>query len=566
MPYIKSDDRNQVMITSLDEMVDPQSDARLIDVFVDSLDLEDMGFSKSEAAVEGRPCYPPNLLLKLYVYGARHKIRSSRKLAESCKINIEVRWLMGSLTPDHRTISDFRKDNVDCLKKVFLEFNKRLSGAVKWGFTSIDGSKFLANNSKDNNFTKNKLDDRIRWLTSHTDEYLRLLEEADESDEEVEGKLTKDELNEKLQKAQERLERYKAYQKYMEETGASQLSLIDADAKLMKSKNGFVVAYNPQTAVDSETHLIKDYQLTNQVTDHGLLNSTMEGIRKNETGIIELVADRGYEKTEDMAQCLENGVIPNVILDDGQDAYNMELEYIPSDEVDISSDIPKDISEALHAGEVPDAYKDIIEDMEVKQVRRRIYDDDITTPENPYGTKEEMIERAMEGYFVRDPERNVVYCPAGEELRQKSIKSNGYIRYSNKLACRHCKQRDKCYKGKSEWKEIDFNKDTLQKPCKDWLKSKNKESDLPKQNRKYHLEKKKLVFFNFKPDRKKMEQRMCLSEHPFGTIKRYMDASYFLLRGKRKVDGEFALMCLGYNIVRSINLIGFDKLMAIMTS
>ena len=93
-------------------------------------------------------------------------------------------------------------------------------------------------------------------------------------------------------------------------------------------------------------------------------------------------------------------------------------------------------------------------------------------------TPEEMKERAEEGYFVRDPERNLVYCPAGEILRQKSIKKNGCIRYANKNACRHCKNRNKCYKGKGEWKEIDFTKDCLEKPCKEWLKAEGKESDI----------------------------------------------------------------------------------------
>ena len=156
------------------------------------------------------------------------------------------------MEPDFRTISDFRKDNIGSLKKIFQEFNRRISGAVEWGFTSINGSKFLANNSKDNNFTKNKLDDRIKWLN----EYLRILKEMDEQEEleEVPENLTKETLEAKLKEPQESLARYEAYQKLMEDTGVSQLSLTDADARLMKNKNGFAVAYNPQTAVDSATH------------------------------------------------------------------------------------------------------------------------------------------------------------------------------------------------------------------------------------------------------------------------------------------------------------------------
>lgn len=200
-------------------------------------------------------------MYKLYIYGNRKGIRSSRKLAESCKVNLEVKWMIGGAEPDFRTISDFRKDNIDSLKEIFHEFNRRISSAVEWGFTSIDGSKFMANNSKDSNFTKNKLDDRIKWLNAHTDEYLRILKEMDEQDcqEDTPERLNREVIEEKLKEAKERLAKYEAYQKLMEETGVSQLSLTDADARLMKNKNGFVVAYNPQTAVDSETHLIRDF-------------------------------------------------------------------------------------------------------------------------------------------------------------------------------------------------------------------------------------------------------------------------------------------------------------------
>ena len=175
-----------------------------------------------------------------------------------------------------------------------------------------------------------------------------------------------------------------------------------------------------------------------------------------------------------------------------------------------------------------------------------------------------MMTRAKEGYFVRDPERNLVYCPNGEVLRQKSITKSGYIRYANKNACRHCKNRDKCYKGKNEWKEVDFSKDKLEKPCKDWLKSEGKEVIRSYKKRNGHYEIKKVVRFFFKPDREKMSKRMCLSEHPFGTIKRAMGATHFLLRGIKKVEGEYALFCLGYNLERAKNLLGFDKMMELM--
>lgn len=252
----------------------------------------------------------------------------------------------------------------------------------------------------------------------------------------------------KLQEAQERLARYGAYQKLMEETGVSQLSLTDADARLMKNKNGFAVSYNPQTAVGSETHLIRDFEMTNQVTDHGMLSPTMEGIRSDTPGeVLRVVADKGYEDEKDIIKCLENGIIPHVITADGKDGYELEIPF----------------------------------------------------------------------------------------------------RYANKNVCKHCKNRNKCYKGKGEWKEIDFTKDTLEKPCKEWLEAEGRKPDNTKQAAGGCFEKVKAVKFFLKPSLEKMTQRMCLSEHPFGTIKRAMGATYFLLKGLRKVTGEFALFCLGYN-------------------
>ena len=159
------------------------------------------------------------------------------------------------------------------------------------------------------------------------------MDQQEEADE-IQGELTRAELEAKLKEAQERLARYEGYQKLMEETGASQLSITDADAKLMKNKHD-------HSAVDSENHLIRDFQMTNQVTDHGLLESTMSEVKEAEPEkIVEVVADKGYEDTEDMVGCLENGIIPHVITDDGKDGYEIEISYEKS-EADLTSTDPE---------------------------------------------------------------------------------------------------------------------------------------------------------------------------------------------------------------------------------
>ena len=371
MPNVAQFDRNQMMLCSFDSWVEEDSTARLIDAFVNSLDITSLGVK--ETAYTGRPSYDRKSLLKLYIFGCLHDIRSSRKLAYSCKANIEVKWMTGGVTPDHRTISDFRKDNIELLKKTFYEFNKKLSGAVEWGFVSIDGTKIQANNSKDRNFTKNKLDDRIKWLNGHMEEYLRVLADIDEKEElDDTDLLTKETIESKIAEAKERLARYEGYQRLMEESGASQLSLTDADAKLMKNKNGFAVSYNPQTAVDSNTHLIRDFQMTNQVTDHGLMNSTLEHIREEANGtVIDAAADKGYNSSSDMAKCLENGIIPHVITDDGKDGYTIEMEY-EENEVNPDSTDAEELKKCLHAGVIPEAYKDVISDINVTEVRQKV--------------------------------------------------------------------------------------------------------------------------------------------------------------------------------------------------
>ena len=220
MPYQpKRLDRYQIMMNNLDGMVAGDSIARVIDCFVEHLDLMGMGFTKTEPSFEGRPCFPAKNLLKLYLYGYRKMIRSSRRLADACLTNIEVMWMIDGQQPDFRTISDFRKDNIDCLKKVFKEFVRRITVGLETGFISVDGSKFRAVNAKDRNFTMMKLDDRIKWLEDHTQEYLRLIEKADKVEDEAEEllaqeeqeaakiaeaeTLTKEELERKLQEAQD---------------------------------------------------------------------------------------------------------------------------------------------------------------------------------------------------------------------------------------------------------------------------------------------------------------------------------------------------------------------------
>lgn len=585
MPYINpAMDVNQVIVMAFDDLVAPDSTARIIKYFVDNVDLGEMGFLNTAPAVEGRPSYPPANMAKLYLYGYRNNIRSSRKLARACEVNIEAIWLMDGLRPDFRVISDFRKDNIRCMKKLYHEFTKRISVDMETGDVSIDGSKFKAWNSKERNFTVHKLEERMEWMKDHTAEYMRLIETADADEEAIEGEYTREELEQKVEELQKRLERYKGYRELMIKEGLTQLSLTDPDCRLMKNKNGMDTAYNVQTAVDTETHMMLDYHMTNANTDHGQLAPTMEYIKgEHPDEVMDVIADKGYHRAEDYVGCLEKGIIPNVIPDDGRDTYELEIDYEEA-ECDPESREAEEIKKCLHAGIVPDAYKESIEEMEVVEVRRK--PDEAkkgTGQQDPARPAGEMKGRAREGYFVRDPEADCVYCPGGAALYKKSIKKNGDTRYCNKKMCRQCPYRDKCVTSKKySWKEVDFSKDCLEKEAKWWegnshegdgdgskaaeeeTERAGKEEDTEKPEKKepgFHYEKKKKVRFKLRPNRGKMSKRKCTSEHPFGTIKRWHDSGYFLLRRMWKVDGEFALFAIGYNLSRAENMFTFDELM-----
>jgi transposase len=563
MAYIKGEDRRQYILfpPCLDEFIVEDDPVRLFDAFVNHLDMEKAGFKRFVPAETGTPGYNPRDLMKLYVYGCYYEVRSSRKLARQCHCNLEVRWLINNLEPDFRTISDFRKDNKEAITKSFKEFNRmcRNEGLFSKCFISVDGSKFKAVNAKDKNFTLNKLDDRILRLDQQIERYLQ---ELDEYDDEENRRLTREELEQKLEESKQRRERYEGYRNQLEETGEKQISLTDPSARLMKANEGFCVGYNTQVAVDAESHLIAGFDVTNSPTDHGQLTGISEEVKHDyDVDILEATADKGYECPEDIANALASGIVPNVIQRDGGNTESVSYEYHAAEITDDqkASTKPEDLKACLEAGVIPNAYKGILTDVKVRQVKS--YEADIVDSAVLEMTDEEMKAKAAEGYFVRDPERNLVYCPQGDILRQKSIKNNGMIRYCNKLACKHCK--NKCTTAK--YKECEFNKDRLIILAKGYKpqETSDDENDRPKPPRqKRKVDVRTVVKYVLHLDEKKMDQRKCLSEHPFGTLKRSLGQYYFLLKGYAKVTAEMAMFCLSYNMRRAINMKGVSALIA----
>ena len=568
MKYKKGEDRRQYVLfpACLDEYIEQDSPVRYIDAFVNSQDLDKLGFNHTSQEIlekGGRPPYDPRDMVKLYIYGYFNSIRSSRKLERECKVNIEVMWLICQLTPDFHTIANFRKDNKFAIKKLFKALNQQLDsfGLFTHSYLSIDGSKFKAVNSKERNFTLNKLDDRIKRLEEHEKQYLADLDQNDFNDA---RKLSKEETERKLAEVLERKSKYEGYRKELEQSDEKQKSLTDPDSKLMKFNDGFNVGYNVQAAVEAGSHLVATFNVTTNPTDHGEITETISEFKQGQhNDITEAVADKGYQDPSDMGNALASGIVPNVIQREGKSGATIELEYVEAEITDemLDSKAPKDLEVCLKAGKIPTAYAGILDSPKV--IERKTYEC-ITPKELKSMSEEQMRLLALRGYFVRDAEKNLVYCPQGQVLRQKSTKSNGNIRYCNKLACKNCKR--KCTTAK--FKEADFSKDTLIKEAKNYKVEMEDSSGIDQPPTNMKMEKKaivkKVITYTLHLDMNKMSQRKCLSEHPFGTMKRTLGAYYFLLKTKVKVEAEMALICISYNMRRAISMLGVPQLIAKM--
>jgi len=305
-------DQTVLFPDTLDKYVDAENPVRFIDAFIDSLNIEKLGFKHSITCDTGRPSYDPSDLLKLYVYGYLNQIRSSRKLERECHRNIEVMWLMKKLSPDHKTIADFRKDNVDCIKPVFKEFvylcrNLDLYGAQ---LVAIDGTKFKAVNSRSNNLSEKTVALRLKQTEEKIAEYLKEMDQNDTADSDEDESLKVDGLKEKICKLEEERQRYEQVQSQMKVTGQREVSLVDPDSRLMRvGSQRLEVSYNIQTSVDAKKHLIVDYDVINNSTDHHQLAKDAEAAKQMlNVDRLDVVSDKGFYVEKDVFDCENNGV------------------------------------------------------------------------------------------------------------------------------------------------------------------------------------------------------------------------------------------------------------------
>ena len=308
--FIKGESRTQVTLfpEALDDFVTEENPVRVIDAFVDGLDLKHLGFNRSIPKHTGRPGYHPATLLKLYVYGYLNRIQSSRRLEQETQRNVELMWLIERLTPDFKTIADFRKDNAKGIKntcRTFVQLCRKMN-MFSDSMYAIDGSKFKALNSKENNFTPSKLKFHITRVEKHIDAYLKQLDDADVNINVEDDTQT---IEEKIAWLKDKLGEFKAMDTAVQQHPDKQVSTTDPDSRLMKTQGMTrMVSYNIQSAVDTEHHLIISHDVTN-VPDRGQLCIVAQEVQKVlDKRDITVIADKGYYSRVDIKDTLDKGM------------------------------------------------------------------------------------------------------------------------------------------------------------------------------------------------------------------------------------------------------------------
>ncbi len=472
MTHISGFERSQLLLLpeAVDDYVGADDPVRFIDAFVDELDLAAAGFCRVEPQATGRPGYAPGDLLKLYIYGYLNRVRSSRRLAVECQRNIEVIWLLRTLKPDFKTIADFRRDNRAAFRAVFRQFVLLCRRLDLFGreLLAVDGTRIKAVNNKDRNFTRNSLEKFIRAADERLDEYLRRLDEGDVAEAGAgSGARTKN-LAEKIEALRKKRGRYGELLAELEQSGESQISLTDPDSRAMAAHTKVGVGYNIQLAVDAKNKMIVEQAVTNQVVDMGLLKETAEPARiLLDVENIDVVADRGYFKIEDIEACEKAGLTP----------------YVPK-------------------------------------------------PQRGSAVREGFFRKDE---FRYDPAQDAFICPTGQVLASRyesKLRDLKKVDYANRAACLVCPIRSRCTNGFRKVSRLE-NEAVLDR-----------------------------MATRLKARPEILDRRRETVEHPFGSIKQWMNQGAFLMKGLENVRAEFSLTALVYNLRRTLNILGAEAMMA----
>jgi transposase len=337
MEFIQGDNRQQSYFSSLEEQVGAENSVRLMDAFVDKLDLLQLGFTSAVHKSEGRPPYAPGVLLKLYLYGYLNKIRSSRKLERECSRNIELQWLLQNLTPNYHTIADFRKLHAGPLQAMFKLYLQFLGDAGLLGKTTIavDGSKFKAVNSKKNNYNQKKIDKHQQFIKDKAEKYLQQLDELDQqeqSGDKEELQLKKEKITQCLAQLKERTIKYDTLQEQLNDTADKQISTTDGDSRsIIIVKNIVEVAYNTQNAVDDKHNLIVHTEATNTNDGkalHKAATQAKENLQLKKEDELVVLADKGFHTGAELQRCQQENMITHVAYKEQPSVKHIATEFL----------------------------------------------------------------------------------------------------------------------------------------------------------------------------------------------------------------------------------------------
>jgi transposase len=329
--FVEGDDRRQSLLLpeSLDDYVTEDNPVRVVEVFIDELDLGALGFEGVQPAATGRPAYHPSTLLKIYLYGYLNRVQSSRRLEREAQRNIELIWLTGRLAPDFKTIANFRQDNGAAIRAVCAQFVVlcRQLGLFTRAMVAIDGSKFKAVNNRDKNFTVAKVAKRLEQVDASIERYLAALDRADREDSDL-AEDTTTRIKDKIDGLRRQMQALKVMEQQVQAAPDNQVSLTDPDARSMATsgRGTGIVGYNVQTAVDAEHHLIVTHEVTNLGHDRTQLEP-MALKAQAATGCVQIMAlaDRGYFNGEQVLACEGTGVLPCIPKTDTSSAAKRGL-------------------------------------------------------------------------------------------------------------------------------------------------------------------------------------------------------------------------------------------------
>jgi transposase len=453
----------------LDDYVRPDNPVRFLEAFVAQLDLGALGFQRAVPAETGRPGYDPGDLLRLYLYGYLHRIRSSRRLEQETHRNVELMWLLRWLTPDFKTIADFCRDHPEALKRVGREFIVLCRQLELFGgeLLAIDGSKFRAVNARDRSYTPARLATLQRDIDRTIARYLRELERQDEAEAGTEGP-SAEALQEKIAALQQRRARYEALQQELAASGETARSLTDADSRPMMSGGRIEVCYNVQTAVDAQHKLIVAETVTNAAGDRDQLSPMATAAQDMLGGATPVVvADQGYYHGAEIKRCLEAGLTP--LVPRPLTSANAARGLFTKD--DFGYDAASDVYHLSRGG---DAH------LPLHHRRARPHDQELPD--------QRLWALRAPAPLHAQPRRAQAHAVGG----RAPVGGNGTAPAARARAVRAAQGAERA---------------------------------------------------------------------PFGTMKRGMDQGYFLLKGLRKVRGEFSLTVLAYNLKRVLHLVGMPRLL-----